>query len=240
LPFVPAILLLLLWQGFVATDVQRAFLFGSPLLILQVALEELPHLSIWRDIGFTLSAMLSGLFLGTFIGTTVGLILSINPFLRTLFKPYVAFLASIQIFTIAPLLVIWFGIGWSAKVAMATLATCFIALHQVASGIDAAEDRYFTYAESLQAHPLRVLRHITLPAAMHWILSGLKLNISFAALGALIGEFISAEQGLGHYIFRASSLYDVPRVWFGVILLSLIVVSLTSLADRISKYLTSP
>jgi len=227
----PALILLGAWQWFVSGDPQRLFFFGSPVQIAQVAIEELPHVAIWKDIGATFSAVVTGLVLGTILGTLGGLILSLHKGSRALMKPYLVFFASIQIFTIAPLLIIWFGIGWEAKVAMALLSTCFVALHQVASGLDVGDEGYLTYPRSLRASPVRVLWHITLPGAMQWVMAGLKLNISFAVLGTLIGEFISADKGLGHYLFKASGVYDVPRVWFGVVLLSLMIVIMTALAD---------
>jgi NitT/TauT family transport system permease protein len=182
--------------------------------------------------GMTLSAVLTGLVLGTLSGTAVGMALALHRAVRDVVKPYLVFLASIQVFTIAPLLIIWFGIGWEAKVAMAMLATCFVALHQVASGIEVTEQRYLNYAKSLHAGAARAMWRITLPGALQWVLAGFKLNISFAVLGTLIGEFISAEEGLGHYIFKASGIYDVPRVWLGVFLLCFMVVGMTALANR--------
>ena len=231
----PAILLLVFWQEFVAGVPSRLFLFGSPLQILQVAREELPHAAIWYDSGMTLSALLAGLGLGTLAGTTGGLVLALHPLIRKISRPYLVFFGSIQIFTIAPLLIIWFGIGWEAKVAMAALATCFVALQQASSGAAAAEKLYLGYAHSLKARGGRVLWHIIFPGALRWVLAGVKMNIGFAILGVLIGEFISAESGLGHYIFKASGIYDVPRVWFGVLLLCLMALALTTLADIIAR-----
>ncbi len=231
----PALFLLIAWQGFVTGVPQRLFLFGSPTQIFQVALQELPQAAIWHDMGVTLSALLAGLALGTLAGTAGGLLLALHPVARAVSRPYLIFFGSVQIFTLAPLLVIWFGIGWGAKVAMAALVTGFVALQQAASGATAAEQHYLGYARSLKADPSRVMWHIILPGALHWVLAGLKLNIGFATLGVLVGEFISAEDGLGHYIFKASGVYDVPRVWFGVLLLCLMALALTAIADWATK-----
>ena len=152
-------------------------------------------------------------------------------------RPYLIFLASVQIFTIAPLLIFWFGIGWGAKVVLAALATFFVALQQACNGAADAEKHYVSYAQSLHANRWLVLWRIILPGAVHWVLAGIKLNIGFAILGVLIGEFISAESGLGHYIFKASGIYDVPRVWLGVLLLSVMALVLNALAEGLVKLL---
>ena len=234
----PALLFLAAWQEFVADVPRRLFLFGSPAQIFDVAVEDLPHLAIWHDLWVTLSALLAGLTVGTVLGTLGGLLLSLHPLTRRLSRPYLIFLGSIQIFTVAPLLIIWFGIGWGAKVAIAILATFFVALQQACNGAEEAEKHYLSYAHSLHANRLLVLWRIILPGALHWVLAGIKLNIGFAILGVLIGEFISAESGLGHYIFKASGIYDVPRVWCGVLLLSLMALVLNVLADKAAHWLS--
>ncbi|MGE4350582.1 MAG: ABC transporter permease [Bdellovibrionales bacterium] len=219
LSLTPAFILLLTWQLFVQNEPPRLFLFGSPGLILNVAADDLSHLSLWQDMGMTFSALVAGLTGGTFLGTVAGLALAVNPVSQKISQPYLVFLSSIQIFALAPLLIIWFGIGWSAKVAIATMATCFVALQQANQGAIEAQKNYSRYAMSLHTTKTRLVQHILLPGAFSWVLAGIRLNIGFALLGVLIGEFISSESGVGHYIFKASGVYDIPRVWLGIFLL---------------------
>ncbi|HBM91147.1 MAG TPA: hypothetical protein DD400_04660 [Rhodospirillaceae bacterium] len=231
--FLPALILLGLWQLFVTGDSERLFMFSSPWQVLQVAQHEILLESVWYDVGVTASEIVVGLAFGTIGGTFIGLVLSLNKRLRKIIRPYLTFLGSIQIFTLAPLMVIWFGIGWGSKVAMATLTSFFVALQQAADGAAATETELTAYARSLKTKPWPLIRHIILPNVLYWVLSGIQMNVGFATLGALVGEFISSEAGLGHYIFSASGVYDVPRVWFGVILLAIISLILRFLLTKL-------
>lgn len=221
---------LVLWQGAVANNGPRLFLFASPELVAQAAIQDFATASFWNDIGLTLAEILGGLLIGTITGAALGFLFGLIPSLRRCFAPLIAFLGSIQIFTIAPMTIIWFGIGFGSKIAMAALATLFVTLQQTTDGLVASDSERTAYAQSLGASQLKIARYILLPSVFFWIASGLRLTIGFATLGALVGEFISAEAGLGHYIFSASGIYDVPRVLLGVGILSLINLAFQKLA----------
>ena len=136
-------------------------------------------------------------------------------------------LGSIPIFAIAPMLIIWFGTGLLSKVVMSAFAVFFVSLAQAYDGAKYCSGQHSHYARSIGVSNFQMIKKIIMPGALRWVTAGLKLSIGLALIGAFIGEFVSSQAGLGHYIFKAGSLYDMPRVLFGVILISLIALLMT-------------
>jgi NitT/TauT family transport system permease protein len=226
----PAILFLAFWQWFTGGNERLQFLFASPAQILHVALEEWSHIDIWRDTFLTLGEAALGLLAGTVLGTAAGLLLWGNGKIDFIVRPYLIFIGSIPIFALAPIMIMWFGIGLLSKVVMAGFAVFFVSLLQANEGAHAIARQHLGFARSIAAPNARIVRKIIIPGAINWVIAGYKLNVGFALMGAFIGEFVSSEAGLGHYILKASALYDMPRVLFGLLMISLLGLLMTSLA----------
>lgn len=236
LTLLPLAAFLLFWQWSVSDDTQRQFLFASPVAVWNIAVEELPKLSLWQDAGVTLLETILGLAAGTLIGTSLGLLLWMRQSLAWLVRPYLIVLGALPIFALAPMLIIWFGTGLLSKIVMAGFAVLFVALLQTYEGADATDKRFNAMPRALGASGWRYIRLVILPGAWQWVLTGFKLNVGLALVGAFIGEFVSAERGLGHYIIKAGSLYDTPRVILGLILMSAMALALTSLASLLNPH----
>jgi NitT/TauT family transport system permease protein len=225
----PGALFILVWQALVGTNARLQFLFASPELVARVALEELAQGAIWIDLGTTAGEAVLGLLLGSLLGSALGLILWTSETIARVARPYIVVLGSIPIFAIAPMLIIWFGADLLSKVVMSAFSVFFVALAQAYDGACACAKEYSHYATTLRAPRIRVMRKIIVPGALRWVAAGFKISIGLALVGAFIGEFVSSQVGLGHYILAAGSLYDMPRVIFGVLLLSLLALSFTGL-----------
>lgn len=226
----PALLFLIFWEWITADNTRLQFLFASPSLIAKTAIEELPQAAIWNHIFVTLSEAALGLLAGTVLGTAAGLLLWGNGRIDFITRPYLAFIGSIPIFALAPIMIMWFGIGLLSKVVMAGFAVFFVSLLQAYEGAHVIARQNLGFARSLAAPNGRIIQKIIIPGTINWVIAGYKLNIGFALMGAFIGEFVSSEAGLGHYILKASSLYDMPRVLFGLLLMALLGLLMTSLA----------
>ena len=233
--WLPLVVFLLLWQWAVAGDQQAQFLFASPTAVWQVAQQEIVTSALWTDIGTTLAEAVGGLVAGTLIGTLLGLLFWANQRLDWLTRPYLIVFGALPVFALAPMLIIWFGTGLLSKVVMAGFAVVFVSMTQAYEGAKAAATRFADLPRALGASRWRTIRLVIIPAAWQWVLTGFKLSVGLALVGAFIGEFVSAEAGLGHYILKAGALYDTPRVIFGLILLSLLGLALTTLADRLRR-----
>lgn len=232
---IPGVLFAILWQVLVGGNSRLEFLFASPELVVRVAFEELSRSSIWIDVGMTASEALLGLIVGSLLGSVLGLILWSSDTIARIAKPYIVLLGSIPIFAIAPMLIIWFGTDLLSKVVMSAFSVFFVALAQAYDGACACSAEYSHYARTLKASRLRVMEKIIIPGALCWVAAGFKISIGLALVGAFIGEFVSSQAGLGHYILTAGSLYDMPRVIFGVLLLSLLALSFTGVVWCIER-----
>lgn len=207
---------LILWESLVTTNDEQ-FLFSKPSLIfnalsLTTLSGELPMHAL-----VTGSEAFLGFAIGVSAGTVAGFLLWYFPLVRISVQPFLFILGVVPVIAFAPLVLIWFGIGFSMKVALASFATFLISLSQAFSGAKQLKDSDLKLLEILGASRLQVLLKAIIPMSLSWVFQSMKLNIGFALLGAFVGEFISAEKGLGYFMVRAGSLYDIASVFAGAI-----------------------
>lgn len=222
----PLIFFLTFWEWFVFEDRKLQFLFASPSLVIEKAIEEYATSDIWRDAWVTSLEAVLGLIVGSALGIMVGLLMWGNGRFERIAKPYVIALGSVPVFAIAPMLIIWFGIGLMSKVIMAAFGVFIVTVVQSYEGAQNAAEQHLFFAKSLGAKHWDIIKKIIIPGSLRWVVTGMKISIGFAILGAFIGEFVNAEAGLGHYILKAGSLYDMPGVIFGIINLSFLAFAL--------------
>lgn len=174
--------------------------------------------------------------LGTLLGCTCGVLLWCSMTVANAARPLVLALASMPIFAIAPLMIVWFGIGFKMKVAMATFATVFVAFNQAYRGARSVEEEYVDILRSMRVSRISLLRKIVIPGSLDWLFSSMRLNVGFGLLGAFMGEFIASEAGLGHLILRAASLYNVPRAMAAALCIVLLAAALDWGAGRVERH----
>lgn len=225
--FIPATGFLLLWEWFVSGSQKRQFLFSSPSEIFSVAIAEITQGQIFQHVYLTSLETVLGLILGGAIGITVGLILWVNKAIGEIAKPYIVVIGSIPIFALAPMLVIWFGVGLLPKVIMAAFSVCIVSIVYSYNAAMRIDEEHNDWVFGLGLNRRETLRSVIFPSSIKIAFEGMRLNVGFALIGAFIGEFVSSDSGLGYYIIKASSLYDTSRVLFGVGLLMVIGLILT-------------
>ena len=236
LTLLPGIVFLFIWELYVHDSNRLKFLFASPGLIAQAGFAELQQVDIWKDCGITLLEAILGLLFGTLLGTVSGLLLWANRSIDMIARPYVVLIGSIPVFALAPVMIVWFGIGLLSKAVMAGFAVYFVSLVQAYEGAHVIAAQYLNYAHSIRAPRSRTVLKVIVPGSIHWVLTGFRMSVGFALTGAFIGEFVSSEAGIGHYILKASSLYDMPKVFLGLLLISLMAMALTSGAGLIQRF----
>jgi NitT/TauT family transport system permease protein len=232
------IALILAWQLIVSGSSTASFLYGSPQKIASVLIKDIANGRLISDTLITLSEMLIGFILGNLLGLIVGLGLWYSETAFRIVKPYIIVLGSIPAFALAPLLIIWFGTGILSKVILVILSTFILTAVQSYKGASEVDRDKIRMLKTFGAKKSQIFKLVVFPSSFAWVLSALKLNIGFALLGAFIGEFISSEAGLGHYIIVASGLYDIPSVFAGVIIIALIALILNFVMDSFEKKLT--
>lgn len=216
LVFVPGAIFIVFWEAYVFNNTSRQFFFSSPSKIIFTFIEDIQLGEFWLNIFYTSSASFLGLLLGTSVGTLLGIFLWLRPSLNNITNPYISLIGAIPIFAIAPMLIVWFGIGIWSKIIMASLSVVLVSLLQAYEGSKSVAKTHLIFAMTLGAKDIKVLKYIIAPGALRHVLAGLKMNIGFAIMGTFIAEFISSEYGVGHYIIKAGGTYDTARVFVGI------------------------
>lgn len=211
-PFIPLVIFLALWEIFARNSDRYTFLFSRPSKIMSTLFDKISNGELIRHFGVTAFEAFTGLLFGVLIGSVIGFLLLYFPKVSKISKYYVVALSSIPIFAIAPMMIIWFGTGIGMKVAMAFFSTVFIAIFQAYQGGQNISKQDADFFKLNGASDKQRFWKLTFPSSIDWLIQSLKLNSGMAVLGAFIGEFISAEEGLGYIIMKASGRYDVSYV----------------------------
>lgn len=232
----PLLIFVLIWSWFTEGHPQTQFIFSSPSQVLTAATRLIISGELMRNSGITIFEALIGFCMGTVCGALIGLSLWYSKIIAKVAKPYITALATIPIFALAPIIIVWFGIGIWSKIMLAFISTVTVAIVQSYQGAMSVEPRFLRLMQVVGASRQQVFRLAVIPSSLIWVINAAKLNIGLALLGAFIGEFISAEQGLGYMIVKASGLYDMATVIVGIIALIIIALVLTALVESIEKF----
>lgn len=225
------------WEYGVRIGVVNAFLFGSPSGIWTFLVKGITDGSIFHDMLVTSEETLLGFILGNALGATIGLALWYSPFLERVFSPFILALGSIPIIALAPLVIVWAGTDLTSKVLMSTLSVVVVALLAAFDGARNTDPLEINLLYSMGATKRQVFRMIVVPSSLTYIFSGLKLTVGFALIGAIIGEFVSSSEGLGHAIFIAGNLYNIPKVFASLLATIAIALVFVTVVGRIERFL---
>lgn len=215
------VLLLSFWQ-FAVSDAMLPY-FSRPTVVLAKLYELLSHGEIYRHISVTLAEIGIGYALGVAVGLSLGFILGRSQFLSAALQPYIIGLYSIPKIALAPVFIVWLGLGMASKVAVVFLASFFLVFFNTYSGLLSVNEELVRLARLMGASWPQTVVRVILPAAADQIFLGLKTAVPYAVIGAVIGEYIGSSEGLGYYILYASQTYDAPALFSGIIILVVIV-----------------
>ncbi len=193
-----------------------AFILPSPGLVGTRLLLALKDGSLLRHSAITLLEVLSGLALGVSIASTLGCLLARSLPLERLLSPYIVASQSIPVVAIAPLLVIWFGPGMFSKVLICALIVFFPVLINTVVGMRSVPEDLRDLMRSLQATRWQTFRLLEVPAALPVLLGGLRIGATLSVIGAVVGEFVGADRGLGFLINVGRGMYDTALVFVAV------------------------
>ncbi len=229
---------LALWQWATSANSQAAFMFGSPSAIGGHLAQMFRDGSVWRDSYVTGLETVLGFVVGNVIGTALGLALWYSRFVSRVMQPFIIAIGSIPIIALAPIVIIWFGTGLASKIAMSTLSVVVVALVTSYKGATGVDDDQINLMRTLGASKFQIFRKLVVPASLTDIFTGLKLTVGFALIGAIVGEFMSSSEGLGHAIFKAGSLYIIPKVFAELVATIALALILTFIVGRVERLLT--
>jgi NitT/TauT family transport system permease protein len=215
-----------LWQVVVWLSDLPTFILPSPADVATTLVRTLVDGTLWRHARVTLFEIFAGLGLGLVAATIVGYILARSRLLERLLAPYIVASQSVPVVAIAPLLVIWFGSGRLSKVLICALIVFFPILVNTIVGIRSVEEDLRDLMRSLGADRWQTFRMLEVPAALPVLLGGLKIGVTLSVIGAVVGEFVGADQGLGFLINQARGLFNTPLVFVSILALVIIALAL--------------
>ena len=210
------LMVLMIWYVITVWSDLPAFILPSPLMIWNTFVETLLNGTLIRHFSITLLEVLLGLTAGSMMATTIGYWLAKSPTLERILSPYLVASQAIPTVAIAPLLVIWFGPGLFSKVLIAALIVFFPVLVNTVVGVNSVPKDLRDLMRSLRASKSQTLRYLEIPAALPVFLGGLRIGATLSVIGAVVGEFVGADRGLGFLINVGRGQYDTALVFVAI------------------------
>jgi NitT/TauT family transport system permease protein len=208
---------LVVWEAVILLFRFPAFILPPPLLVAQRFWQVLSDGSLLRHFFVTLVEVLLGLLSGSLCATILGYLLAKSHVLERLLSPYLVASQAIPVVAIAPLLIIWFGPGMLSKILICALIVFFPVLVNTIVGLRAVPENLRDLMASMHAHRLQMLRYLEVPAALPVFLGGLRIGATLSVIGAVVGEFVGADRGLGFLVNIGRGQYDTALVFVAII-----------------------
>ncbi|MFF2445455.1 ABC transporter permease [Neobacillus sp. NPDC058068] len=159
--------------------------------------------------------------IGVILGVLAGYALGSNDILAVIFGPYIQMLNALPRVVLAPIFIIWFGLGMPSKIALGVTLTFFIVFFNAFQGVREVDRNLLNNARLLGANKKQLAKHVIIPSALTWILSSLHASFGFALVGVVVGEFIGSTKGLGFLIAQAQGAFNTTGVFAGMVILSI-------------------
>jgi len=226
-----------LWEAGARTGVIDGFFWSRPSSIAATFVTFFTEGDAFTDIAFTFRATITGFVIGTAAGSLFGLSFWWSKNYAAIVQPYIICFESIPKLALAPLVILVFGIDIASKTAMAVALTFVISTLTTYSGVRALDPDGERLFYSLGATRWQVFRKLVVPSCLPFIISVLRVNIGLALTGAIVGEFISSQHGLGRTISYAGATYDIALLWVAVIVLSTLAVIMYALVSALEGLL---
>lgn len=211
-----------LWQAAADFGWIDNFFWSKPSAVYATLIKFFAAGGAWIDIAYTFQSTICGFLLGTASGSLLGLSFWWSRNYTSVVQPYMICFHSLPKLALAPLVILVFGIGLASKIAIATALTIIVSALTTYAGVKALDPDQERLFYSLGASRMQVFRKLVVPFCLPWVISVLRVNIGLALTGAIVGEFIAAQHGLGRAILYAGSTYDIALVWVVALVLSML------------------
>ena len=231
------LILLALWEAAGHAGMLNPLYLPSPSQIGAALVELFSDGRIWPHLEATFTAALGGLALGIAVGVVLGVAAALVRLVAELLEPVMTLLNAVPRVILAPLFVIWLGIGLASKIALSFILVAVLIFFTVFTGIRQVDRRMVERVITLGGDRWALVRHVYLPSVTAWILSNLKIAVGFAFTGALVGEFVAATHGLGYLLSFAQSTYNAALMFALIFLILVVVLLIFGIAGRLEKYL---
>lgn len=231
------LLIVLGWEGTVKVGLASDFWVSRPTLIAARLWEDLLSIRLWTHMGVTMEETFLGFLLGSLAGVVSGFALARCRRLHVALDPYLMGIYSLPRIALAPLFIMWFGIGITSKVMLAISIVYFVLLINTYVGVQNVDQDLINAVKTMGATPRFITRKVILPSCIPWVFSGLRISMGLALIGAVVGEMLAAQYGLGYVLARAAGSFDTTGIFTVLIILALLSVALYGLMTRLERRL---
>jgi NitT/TauT family transport system permease protein len=214
-----------------------SYILPAPSAIITRLVQDLVTGELLPHIALTLSEVLVGFAFALVCGVAIGTAVALSPIVEATVMPLLLAIQTIPKIAIAPLFLIWFGFGMPAKAVTAGLLGFYPILINVIAGLKSVDERRLLLMRGLRASSLQTFTKARLPSMLPLLFAGMETGIVFAVLGALVGEFISASEGLGAVVLQRQASMDVAGVFSALICLSLMSMTLNYIVRATKRYI---
>ena len=192
---------------------------------------------LWPHLGATAAAAFAGLLVGLVLGIALGFAAALVPLVADLLEPVMILLNAIPRVILAPLFVIWLGIGLASKLALATILVAVLIFFAVFNGVREVDRRLVERVRTLGGGRRILVREVYVPSVTSWVLGSFKVAVGFAFTGAVVGEFVASSRGLGYLLQFAQSTYNAALTIALILIIMSVVLLLFACAERIERRL---
>jgi NitT/TauT family transport system permease protein len=213
------------------------FWTSQPSDISQRLVEWIAQGTLWLHRVVTLEEMAVGLVIGSVLGIAIGFLLGRNVTLARVLDPFIMAIYSIPKLALAPLFILWFGVGLEPKIVLVSTACFFLLFLNTYSGVRDVDQELIDIIRLMGASQRDLVFKVVLPSASPWILTGLKAAVPYSLIGAVVGEIMASNRGLGYLLIHAQGQYDTAGVFAAIIILMLMGLLLNEVVNRSETYL---
>ncbi len=215
--------MLSLWEAGSRSGVLDKFFFSRPSDVVARVWDWVATGSVWPHLGTTLIEAALSFLIGGASGIGFGFLLARRRWLGALLDPYVRIANSLPRVVLAPIFLLWFGLGIWSKVALGVTVVFFIVFFNTFQGVREVDPILINNARMLGARERDLVRHVLLPSALAWIFSSLQVSVGFAIIAVVVGEYLGSSRGIGYVIAQAEGVFDTTGVFAGMTVLSAVV-----------------
>jgi NitT/TauT family transport system permease protein len=233
LPLVAIAAALALWAGVVTTFSIPDYLLPSPQAVAVRLVKEWPLL--WKHGLYTLTSVLSGFAASIAIGVPIAFGIVLSPSIERLTMPFLVMSQTIPKVAIAPILVVWLGFGILPKIAIVFLISFFPIVVSTVVGLKSVETDMIDLVRSMGARTVKIMLRVRAPSALPQMFAGFKIAVCLAVVGAIVGEFVGSDRGLGYLLLTSTGTLDGPLVWAALIVLIAMGMALFAIVSRIER-----
>ncbi len=225
------------WESAARLGAVDKFFFPLPSAVAMRVWQWVSSGSIGPHLATTLLEALLAFVIGVVTGVTSGFALARMPGVARLLDPYIRVANALPRVVLAPIFLLWFGLGIWSKVALGVTVVFFIVFFNTYQGVKEVDRVWIDNARMLGASERQLMRHVLAPSALSWIFSSLHISIGFAMIAVVVGEYLGASSGVGYIIAQAEGVFDTTGVFAGMTVLSAVVLAVGAGVNRLERWL---